>query len=152
MLTCQYPSQAILLTDGNTRYMLLFMNRKRFFLIISILVSFFIWGICPWNNSSVAAGSFHSTHAAHGHPTGHEEERHHASKGYDHGCINPISYNKEDVSSHLDKSHSSVAASFLDVDTCVYVYYVSIAQSHLISTYPSGSFIPLYQLYSVYRI
>lgn len=130
------------------------MSRKRSHLFLIIIISFLAWVVCPWSNSSLAAKSYYSTHAVHGHAAGHEEEDHHASKGYDHSCINPISYSKEDISFRFDKSHSSVAASLisstLELETCV--YDVSITQSHLISAYPSGFFIPLYQIYSVYRL
>lgn len=153
MLTCQYP-QAILLTDGMRKVYILIMDRRRFCLTIIIAVSFSIWGICPWNESSQAAEYFNSTHAGHGHTAGHEEETHHASKGYDHGCINPVSFSKEEISSCPDKFHSSIAASLtpstLEMETRI--YDVSIVQSQLISAFPLESFVHLYQLYSVYRI
>lgn len=121
------------------------MNKKSLFLPIFIIISLFIWLICPWNNSSLASESFYSVHTAHGHTSGHEEESHHASKG-DHGCITPISFSKEDTSSKIPPIHLE------HLKTDVFNYQVRSASFQLAGTQLPERFIHLYQLYSVYLL
>ena len=123
------------------------MEIKRPLLLLFITLSFSIWLICPWNNSSVAARSFNLSHAAHGHSSSHEEESHHASKG-DHSCITPISYSKEDSSSKIKISTIHLEALKIDA----FNYHVKSVSIQLFDTHLPKRFIRLYQLHSVYLL
>lgn len=122
------------------------MRIKRLFLPLFIIISLFIWIICPWNNSSLASESFYSTHTAHGHPSAHEDETHHASKGNDHGCINPFSYSKEDTSSKI----SSIYLKALEMETST--HQATTVTIKLFDPHPPKFLIHLYQVYSVYLL
>jgi len=63
-------------------------SEKRFFTFILLLVWFFVWGICPWDNNSAAAQPIMATHAGHGHQE--MDDTHHASKGVEHSCVGAI--------------------------------------------------------------
>lgn len=70
-----------------------FYFRNRFFISVLLLFWFFIWGICPWDNSSEAAQILEMAHTQHGHQAA--EDTHHASKGIEHSCSGSISYSQE---------------------------------------------------------
>jgi hypothetical protein len=122
------------------------MGKKRSFFLLYIILSFSLWLICPWNSLSLAASSYASTHTAHGHPSAHEEDTHHASKGNDHGCINPFSYSEEDTSSKI----SSVYLGALEIEA--FTHQVTTVTIYLFDPHPPKFLIRLYQFYSVYRI
>lgn len=117
-----------------------------------LLVWFFIWGICPWSNSSAVAQQTGATHAKHGH---HEvDDTHHASKGTEHSCSGSISLSKNNLKS--------------DRPLCANVFSENISLSTDLGFRPNHnhdflrhlferSTLPkllaeYYQLYSVYRI
>lgn len=55
-----------------------------------LVIWFFIWGLCPWDNTLCAA------QAGEGHPG---SQTHHASRGTEHSCAGSISYSKSDLGS-----------------------------------------------------
>lgn len=69
-----------------------FYFRNRFLISVLLLFWFFIWGICPWDNSSEAAQILEMAHTQHGHQAA--EDTHHASKGIEHSCSGSISYSQ----------------------------------------------------------
>lgn len=59
--------------------------------VLLLSVWFFVWGICPWSDSSASAAPYHAAHDRHGHSA---SDSHHASKGGEHGCSGSLSYKK----------------------------------------------------------
>ncbi|HIE66308.1 MAG: hypothetical protein ABGX83_09420 [Nitrospira sp.] len=68
-------------------------SKKRLFTFVLLPVWFFVWGICPWDNASVAAQPLVATHAGHGHQE--MDDTHHTSKGVEHSCVGAISLSKQ---------------------------------------------------------
>ena len=67
------------------------MSYRKASIFLTLIVWFWIWGICPWDVSSEAAHAGQAAHAAHGH---HEaDDTHHASKGIEHSCAGAGVYN-----------------------------------------------------------
>ncbi len=118
-----------------------------------LLVWFFVWGVCPWSDSSSVAHAGEATHADHGHH-GDMDDTHHASKGAEHSCSGSISY-----SSKLQKERPREQAA------SVYQYFFSPTDPPIHLNQAHGYQKPLlersilpkllteyYQLYSIYRI
>lgn len=122
------------------------MGSKKPFFLLFLILSFSIWLICPWNNLSLEASSYASTHTAHGHPSAHEDESHHASKGIDHGCTNPFSYSKEDTSSKISSSYIEA----LEIESST--HQATTVTIQLFDPHPPKFLIHLYQIYSVYLL
>ena len=60
-----------------------------------LLVWFFVWGVCPWDDNSAAAQTLITAHAGHGHQG--MDDTHHASKGGEHSCSGSASLSKEEA-------------------------------------------------------
>ncbi|MDC4204715.1 MAG: hypothetical protein MPW14_16145 [Candidatus Manganitrophus sp.] len=111
-----------------------------------LVIWFFIWGICPWDNTLSAAQA--GNPGAHGHSEA--TDPHHASKGTEHSCSGSISYSKSDLGSERCLSQTE------PVGTTVVVPDRPIRLNDP-SYFFELSFLPrlftdYYQLYSIYRI
>ncbi|MFY9270609.1 MAG: hypothetical protein WAO55_12785 [Candidatus Manganitrophaceae bacterium] len=113
-----------------------------------LVVWFFIWGICPWNNTSSIAQASEEHHSSHHHSE--TTDTHHASKGAEHSCSGSISYTKSDLgSAHFLSQSGSIEATVAIFDrpvrlNCPPYFFNSTFLPRLLTDY--------YQLYSVYRI
>ncbi len=74
------------------RYFLL--SKQRFSISALLLLWFFVWGVCPWDNNSAAARTLITAHAGHGHQE--TDDTHHASKGGEHSCSGSASLSEEE--------------------------------------------------------
>jgi hypothetical protein len=63
-------------------------------ILLTLIVWFWVWGICPWDVSSEAAHAGQAAHAAHGHQEA--DDTHHASKGSEHSCAGSGVYNSNE--------------------------------------------------------
>ncbi|MFQ5597604.1 MAG: hypothetical protein ACE5GK_06080 [Nitrospiria bacterium] len=75
-------------------------SKQRFSISALLLVWFFVWGVCPWDNASVAAQALGGAHARHGHRE--MDDTHHASKGGEHSCTMSASLSKEESTGRTD--------------------------------------------------
>lgn len=69
-------------------------SKRRSSIFILLLVWFFIWGICPWDNASAVAQPLNAAQARHGRQE--MDDTHHASKGITHSCTGPVSIFKQE--------------------------------------------------------
>lgn len=116
-----------------------------------LLVWFWVWGICPWNNSSAVAQVVETAHAHHGHQAG--DDTHHSSKGTEHSCSGSISYSSKLQNDRPPEQVVSIQhlSSLTDPAICLSQFhgyrnplFQRSALPKLLTEY--------YQLYSVYRI
>lgn len=70
--------------------------------LLLLVVWFWIWGICPWDESSSMAQSLTQTRAPHGHQEA--DHPHHASKGGEHSCSASTLYSN--LQMRADRPHS----------------------------------------------
>ena len=120
-------------------------------IVFFLTVWFFIWGVCPWNDASVAQVP-EAADAEHRHH-GEADNTHHASKGAEHSCTGSISY-------------SMKLKNDRPLDHGIPIRDLTFSADPVISLHlPHGLPMPLlerhslpkllteyYQLYSVYRI
>lgn len=117
-----------------------------------LMIWFFIWGICPWNNSSEAALIVDAAHANHGHAE--TDHAHHASKGIEHSCSGSISFSKSNLKTEQSLFHATCSQDLLLLTNPA----TGLSQAHRFqkllierNTLPK-LLTEYYQLYSVYRI
>lgn len=120
--------------------------------LVVLTIWFFIWGICPSDNSSPKAQAREMADTRHGHPY-EMDHTHHSSKGTEHSCSGSIVYNSDNSNLGLVFSHTtSVLIPPIDtdsdnlskVDEFQKLLFERNSLPKLISQY--------YHLYSVYRI
>lgn len=119
-------------------------------ILFFLVVWFFIWGICPWNNSSPVAQTAEATHADHGHH-GDMDDTHHASKGTEHSCSGSISYSIKLKDVRPYEHVVPVLALLPDLAIRLVQIHGRLRPPLERSTLPK-LLTQYYQLYSVYRI
>lgn len=117
-----------------------------------LLVWFWIWGICPWNDASLPAQVLDGSHAEQGHHG--VDDTHHASKGTEHSCSGSISFTqnnlKTDQTLCLSFSKENITPSIDPAMTLSHTHgflrplFERNTLPKLLSEF--------YQLYAVYRI
>ncbi|TAK05768.1 MAG: hypothetical protein EPO39_10595 [Candidatus Manganitrophaceae bacterium] len=70
------------------------MSYRKATILLTLIVWFWVWGICPWDVSSEAAHAGQTAHMAHGHQEA--DDTHHASKGSEHSCAGAGVYNSSE--------------------------------------------------------
>ena len=125
---------------------------QKWMIPLLLIVWFWVWGICPWNNASAAAPAVKAAHTEHGHHG--IDDTHHASKGTEHSCSGSISFTKNDpkAASSLRQPVSTQEGWLLsdppsrlnEIDPFLKPLLERSTLPKLLTEY--------YQLYSVYRI
>lgn len=125
---------------------------RKYMIPLLLLVWFWIWGICPWNDASLAAQVLEASHTKQGHHG--VDDTHHASKGTEHSCSGSISFTQNNL-----KTDQTLCLSFskehvpLSIDPAI---ILSRTLGFLRPIFERNTLPKLltafYQLYAVYRI
>jgi hypothetical protein len=123
---------------------------QKYMIPLLLIVWFWVWGICPWNEASGADQASETAPVGHGH---HEvDDTHHASKGTEHSCSGSVSYQNK---SQNEQPHE--AGIFLQNGSLPDPIIRLIQHHGILKPLLQRSTLPkllteYYQLYSVYRI
>lgn len=127
-------------------------SAQKYMIPLLLLVWFWIWGICPWNDASLATRLSESSHTEQSHHG--VNDTHHASKGTEHSCSGSISLTQNNL-----KTDQTICLSFsnghvpLSTDPAI---ILSRTHGFLRPIFERNTLPKLltefYQLYTVYRI
>jgi hypothetical protein len=122
---------------------------QKYMIPLLLIVWFWVWGICPWNNAAAPTVEGPRTEQSH-HGV---DDTHHASKGTEHSCSGSISFTKTDLKAASSLYHTISTQEVSLISPAMSVDQIDRFLKPLIerSTLPK-LLTEFYQLYSIYRI
>lgn len=124
---------------------------QKYAIPLLLIVWFWVWGICPWNNTSAAVQVAEAAHSEHGHHG--IDDTHHASKGTEHSCSGSISFSKSNQKTDQMLCYSTFTR---DLSLLTDSAHPNQIHRYLKPLFERNTLPKLlteyYQLYAVYRI
>ncbi len=121
---------------------------QKYTIPLFLIVWFWVWGICPWNNSA-AAETVEAAQTGHRHGV---DETHHASKGTEHSCSGSISFTQNHLKAPSELRDAVFTPWALPVRSGPESGLVPILKPLFERSTLPKRLTEYYQLYSVYRI